>query len=179
MKKIGVIMGSVREGRVGELITNHYLALAKKHNNAQFDLIDLKDVNLPFLNEPYPAAYNNYQYQHTKDWSKTVSGYDAFIIITPEYNHGYPAVLKNALDYLYVEWKDKPVAITGYGYSTGGGRATTALRPVLHNLGLKPLWTEVLVNLGIYIKDNQFVTSELLDTQINNQVELLIKTLGE
>ncbi len=177
MNKIGIIIGSVRDGRVGEFIAKHYFELASKHTNVAFDLIDLKQINLPLLNEPYPAAANNYKYQHTKDWSKIISEYKGFVVITPEYNHGYPAALKNAFDYLYLEWKDKPIVLVGYGYSSSGGSATMQLKPVLQNLNLKHIDADILINLNLNLKDGLFVTSELLDNQINTQIEQLIKAV--
>lgn len=102
MKKIGVIIASVRDGRVGESIAKYVVDMANSADNGfEYNLIDLKAVNLPLLNEPFPAAMNNYQYQHTKDWSKLIASFDGFIVVTPEYNHGYPAAIKNALDYLW------------------------------------------------------------------------------
>ncbi|HLX55213.1 MAG TPA: NAD(P)H-dependent oxidoreductase, partial [Aquella sp.] len=154
-KKIGIILASVRDKRVGESVAKHVFSLAQQSKTVEYSLIDLKEINLPMLNEPFPAAMNNYQYQHTKDWSKIVAACDAFIIVTAEYNHGYPAAIKNALDYLYVEWNNKPLAFVGYGYSNGV-RAIEQLRQVASYLQLKPLWKDVGISLVTNAKDGVF-----------------------
>ena len=177
MKKIGIIIASVREGRVGESVAQHVLNVAKVSTKYEYSIIDLKAINLPLLNEPYPAAMTNYQYQHTKDWSKLVSGYDGFIIITAEYNHGYPAAIKNALDYLYVEWHNKPLAFIGYGYSANGARAIEQLRQVVVYLQLKPLWRDVVINLATNTKDGLFISSDGVDMQLGNLITDLEKAM--
>lgn len=75
------------------------------------DIIDLAEINLPFLDEPEIPAMGNYQKTHTKQWSNLISQYDGFVLLFPQYNWGYPAVIKNALDYLYEEWQHKPVVL--------------------------------------------------------------------
>lgn len=170
MKKIGIILASVRDGRVGESVAKHVLKLAQASATIEYSLIDLKEINLPMLNEPYPAVMNNYQYTHTKSWSKTIAGFDGFIIVTAEYNHGYPAAIKNALDYLYVEWNNKPLAFVGYGYSASGARSIEQLRQVVSYLQLKPLWKDVVINLGINSKDGVFYTNDAVDGQLNGVI---------
>lgn len=177
MKKIGVIIASVRDGRAGESVAKYVVDLANSTDNSfEYDLIDLKAINLPLLNEPYPAAMNNYQYQHTKDWAKLIAGFDGFIIVTPEYNHGYPAAIKNALDYLFVEWNNKPIGFVGYGYSASGARAIEQLRQVLVNLQLKTLWKDVLINLFTNSKDGVFQSNDFIDTQIKDLINRLEAT---
>ncbi len=166
MKKIGIILSATREGRVGEQIANYVLSQAPQSTQHQYTLIDLKAVNLPLLDEPYPAAMQKYQFDHTKAWSKLIAGYDAFIVVTPEYNHGYPAALKNALDYLYVEWQDKPAAIVAYGYSASGARAAEQVRALLNYLKCQVCWKEVLINLSTSLKDQVFNTNDELNKQI-------------
>lgn len=179
MKKIGVIIASVRDGRAGESVAKYVADLANSNANGfEYSLIDLKAINLPLLNEPFPAAMNNYQYQHTKDWSKLISGYDGFIVVTPEYNHGYPAAIKNALDYLFVEWNNKPIGFVGYGYSASGARAIEQLRQVLVNLQLKTLWKDVLINLFTNSKDGIFQSNDFVDAQIKDLIERLEKTFN-
>jgi NAD(P)H-dependent FMN reductase len=177
MKKVGIIIASVREGRVGESIAKHVLKLAQTSKAVEYSLIDLKEVNLPMLSEPYPAAMANYQYPHTKAWSKTVSSLDGFIIVTAEYNHGYPPAIKNALDHLYKEWNNKSLAFVGYGYSSGV-RAIEQLRQVVSYLQLKPLWKDVGISLVTNLKDGAFVTSEAVDTQLNGLIKDLESTLA-
>ncbi len=171
MKKVGIIIASVREGRVGESVAKHVLKLAQSSKALEYSMIDLKEINLPMLNEPYPAAMSNYQYAHTKAWSKIVEGCDGFIIVTAEYNHGYPPAIKNALDYLYKEWNNKPLAFVSYGYSASGTRAIEQLRQVVSYLQLKPLWKDVGINLVTNSKEGVFVTNEVVDTQLNGLIK--------
>ena len=179
MKKIGVIIASVRDGRVGESVAKHVLNIASASKDVEYILIDLKQTNLPMLNEPYPAAMNQYRYPHTKCWSKVIASYDGFIIVTAEYNHGYPPAIKNALDYLYVEWHNKPLAFVGYGYSANGARAIEQLRQVVVYLQLKPLWRDVVINLSINSKDGAFQSNDAVDGQFKVLVEELEKALVE
>ncbi|RTK97898.1 MAG: NADPH-dependent oxidoreductase [Neisseriaceae bacterium] len=165
MKKIGIIIGATRPNRIGKPIADYVLSKAPK-DKFSYELIDLKEVNLPLLDEAYPAAYAKYEHQHTISWSKLVSEYSGFIIVTPEYNASCSAALKNALDYLYNEWVNKPVGLIGYGYSASGGRAIMQLRPILANLQMKTLAKEVLVNLPTHVQDNKFTSNETLDKNL-------------
>lgn len=124
--KVKVILGSVRTGRVGKPVADWVMRRAQDYDgNLEFELVDLKEVDLPFLDEPLPARRSDeYVHDHTKRWSKMIREADALLIITPEYNHGYPPVLKNAIDFLFNEWNDKPVGLIGYG----GGGATHSIR---------------------------------------------------
>ena len=146
MKNIGVILASVREGRAGEKIAEWFMEEAGKLDmGVNLGLIDLKEINLPSMNEPVsPKTSSDYAFDHTKKWSKIVRGFDGFVILTPEYNHGYPGSLKNALDYLYEEWSGKPVGLVGYG---GGGApfARKYLRDVFDVIELVPLEEEVSI----------------------------------
>jgi len=91
------------------------------------------------IDEPRHPRLQQYAHQHTRDWSTTVSRADAFVFVTPEYNHSFPAALKNALDFLSMEWADKPVGLASYGGVSAGLRAATALKPVLAALRMVPV----------------------------------------
>jgi len=146
MKKIGVILASVREGRNGEKIANWFMEEAShKDIGLDFSLIDLKEIDLPSMNEPVsPKASSDYIYDHTRKWSRIIDAFDGFVILTPEYNHGYPGSLKNALDYLYEEWNGKPVGLVGYG---GGGAQYSRryLKDVFSVIELVPMEEEVSI----------------------------------
>jgi NAD(P)H-dependent FMN reductase len=103
------------------------------------ELIDLGEVNLPFLDEPEHPRFKKYSKQHTKDWSEKIQSADAYIIVTCEYNYGYPAALKNAFDFLYHEWNDKPVAFVSYGGIAGGTRSVQMFKQVVTALKMMPL----------------------------------------
>ncbi len=143
--KIAVILGSTRPQRAGKGIAQWFMKQTESYSDAQFDLIDLQEVNLPFLDEPVPPLMQQYQNEHTKQWSKTISSYDGYIVITPEYNHSFPAVLKNAFDYIYHEWAKKPMAIVSYGASAGGARAAEQLRLVAIELQMAPIREQILI----------------------------------
>ena len=132
--KIGIIIGSTRPGRIGEQISKWvYKTLSQEQQGLEYELIDLAKINLPFFNEPaIPAMVDPsaYVHEHTKKWSHLIAKLDGFVFVTPEYNGGYPASLKNAIDTLYKEWVGKPAVIVSYGM--GGGKfASAQLRQVL------------------------------------------------
>ncbi|MGW3202514.1 NADPH-dependent FMN reductase [Streptomyces sp. NPDC001118] len=117
MIRIGIIIGSTRPGRKGDLVAQWVRDLATEHagHTADFELVDLKDHALPLLDEVVPARTAPGDRPHTRRWAERIGSYDAFIIVTPEYNTAPPAALTNAIDYLYAEWGGKPVGYVGYG----------------------------------------------------------------
>jgi NAD(P)H-dependent FMN reductase len=133
--KIAVILGSTRPDRNGKAVADWVLERAADRTTAEYELIDLLEYPLPFLDEPSPPALRRYTYEHTKAWAATIGSYDAFVFVTPEYNHSIPGVLKNAIDYLYAEWNNKAAAFVSYG-SLGGARAVEHLRAVCTELQL-------------------------------------------
>jgi NAD(P)H-dependent FMN reductase len=134
--RVGVIVGSNRPIRICRDISEWVLGVAQTVDENSYELIDLAEVNLPFLDEPEMAAAGNYQHEHTKHWSALIQSFDAFVFVVPQYNWGYPAVVKNALDFLYAEWRDKPVAVVSYG-TRGGRRATEQLHVVFQGLHMR------------------------------------------
>src|ERR1700726_2374850 len=87
----------------------------------RLEIVDIKDFNLPLLDEPVPAAMGQYSRPHTKAWAAKIEQFDAFVFVTPEYNHGPSAALRNAIDFLHREWNNKAVGFVGYG-GNGGAR---------------------------------------------------------
>ena len=134
--RVGVIVGSNRPVRICRDIAEWVRTIAESVDENSYSLIDLAEVNLPFLDEPKMPAGGDYKHEHTKRWSALIRSYDAFVFVVPQYNWGYPAVVKNALDFLYVEWRDKPVAVVSYG-TRGGGRATEQLQTVFQGLHMR------------------------------------------
>jgi NAD(P)H-dependent FMN reductase len=128
--KIGIIVGSVRPNNIGTHIAQWVQKTIEPLQGIELSLIKLADWNLPFLDEPGIPARDPYQHEHTKAWSRRILAEDAFIFVTPQYNWGYPASLKNAIDYLYKEWNDKPALIISYG-GRGGNKAASQLKEVL------------------------------------------------
>lgn len=126
MAKIKVIVGSTRPGRVGRKIADWYVQDLELPAGSTVEIVDLADVNLPFLDEAMPAMYGQYANDHTKKWAEVIGDADGFVWVTPEYNHAPSAPLLNAISYLNAEWKYKPVAFVGYG-TLGGTRAVQVL----------------------------------------------------
>jgi NAD(P)H-dependent FMN reductase len=144
--KVGVILGSTRPGRNGEAVANWTHDIAAKRGDAAFELVDLSDYGLPLLDEMMPPVMGQYLQQHTKAWAKKIASLDAFIFVTPEYNHGTGAALKNAIDFLYREWTNKAAGIVGYG-SSGGTRAAENLRTVLSSLQVATVAAQVSLSI--------------------------------
>ena len=177
MKKITVILGSVRTARAGEAVAGW----VKKHTDQMEDKIniehiDLKKLNLPFMDEPVsPMGSDNYVHEHTKKWSRIIGESDGFIIITPEYNHGVSPVLKNAIDFLYKEWKDKPVGLVGYGGS-GARDSIRQLREVLAFVGMKAMEDQIGIGKIWEAFDENGV---IKDDHVHGDLEGLLKQLTE
>lgn len=143
---IRIIVGSVRPVRVGDQIAAAVAEIIADAADARTEIIDLADLNLPLLDEPRMPALGDYQNAHTKEWADIVSGSDGIVFVTPQYNAGYPASLKNAIDYLFAEWKDKPALIISYG-GHGGGMSGAQLRSVLDFIGLDLVADNVEITL--------------------------------
>ncbi|THA33216.1 NADPH-dependent oxidoreductase [Streptomyces sp. A1277] len=146
MTKIAIILGSTRTGRAGAGVADWVLEQARQRADAEYELIDLAEVDLPQIDEPIPPAAGRYTQPYTQQWAQTVGAYDGYVIVTPEYNHSFPGVLKNALDRVYAEWNNKAVGLVSYGVD-GGVRAVEALRPVLSALQLAGVSPQVALNM--------------------------------
>jgi NAD(P)H-dependent FMN reductase len=147
MLKIGIILGSTRPGRNGEAVARWVHQMASRRNDAAFELVDVRDFNLPLLNEPIPPSMGQYSQEHTKVWARKIDGFDAFVFVTPEYNHSTSGALKNAIDYLYREWNNKAAAFVSYG-SVGGARAVEHLRLVAAELQIVTVRAQVMFSLS-------------------------------
>jgi NAD(P)H-dependent FMN reductase len=146
MIKIAVIIGSTRPNRNGEAVGRWTFDLARKRSDAQFELVDLKDVNLPLLDEPVPPAMGQYSKPHTKSWAARIDAFDGFVFVTPEYNHSTSGALKNAIDFLYREWNNKAAGFVGYG-SAGGARAVEHLRLIMAEVQVATVRNQVMLSL--------------------------------
>lgn len=147
MIRIGIIIGSTRPGRNGEAVARWVYEHARKRTDAEFELVDLKDFNLPMYDEPMPPSFGkNYQHEHTKRWSAKIDSLDGFVFVTPEYNHATTGALKNALDFLYLEWNNKAAGFVGYG-SLGGARAIENLRTIMSELQVAHVRQQVSFSL--------------------------------
>lgn len=146
MVKLAVILGSTRPGRKGEAVGKWVYELVAKRSDAQFELVDLKDFDLPLLDEPVPPAMGQYSRPHTKVWAAKIDAFDGFVFVTPEYNHGICGALKNAIDYLYKEWNNKAAGFVSYG-SAGGARAVEHLRLVMAEVQVATVRNQVMLSL--------------------------------
>jgi NAD(P)H-dependent FMN reductase len=145
MYQLKVILASTRAARKGPAVARWFMDQLRGHSEFNAELIDLKELDLPFLDEPEHPRLKHYQHEHTKRWSAMIDGADAFVIVTCEYNFGYPAPLKNALDFLYQEWNNKPVGFVGYGGIAGGTRAIQMLKQVVTAQKMMPLAEAVYI----------------------------------
>ena len=146
MTKIAIILGSTRPNRKGAAVADWVNKLAADRA-ASYDLIDLRDVDLPFLDEGTPPSMGKYEHDHTKAWAERIDEYDGYVFVTPEYNHSTSAALKNAIDYLYAEWNDKACAFVGYG-SLGGARSIEHLRAIASELQMAHVRQQVSLSFS-------------------------------
>lgn len=172
-----IIIASTRPGRKGPALGYWINEVAKKHGAFDVKLIDLKVVNLPFLDEPHHPRLQKYEHEHTKAWSKEIDEADAFIIVTPEYNYGFPATIKNALDFVFVEWGYKPVGFVSYGGVAAGTRAVQMLKQVVTAQNMMPVNTSVNIPFFTkYINDEElFVADEGLVKAAEDMLDEIAK----
>ena len=146
MLKIAITIGSTRPGRVGEAVAKWVYELAQQRTDAEFELVDIADFNLPLLDEPVPPSQGKYSKEHTKKWAAKIASFDGYVFVTPEYNHGICGALKNAIDFLYAEWNNKAAGFVGYG-SAGGARAVEHLRLVMAEVQVATVRNQVALSL--------------------------------
>ena len=147
MLSIAIIVGSTRPGRKAEAVARWVHGIAATRGDAEYALVDIADYALPLLDEPLPPSRGQYAKEHTKRWSATIAGFDGFVFVTPEYNHGPSAALKNAIDFLFGEWNDKAAGFVSYG-SAGGVRAVEQLRLVMGELKVADVRAQVMLSLA-------------------------------
>ncbi|GAA3290285.1 NADPH-dependent FMN reductase [Streptomyces cinereospinus] len=143
-------IGSTRPNRIGPAFATWFADLAEQHATFEVEVVDLAEVGLPLLDEPNHPRLRQYVHQHTLDWSATVERADAFVLVTPEYNYGYSAVTKNALDYLCHEWADKAVGFVSYGGVGAGTRAVQQLKQVVTTLRMVPVLEAVNIPFAMH-----------------------------
>ena len=144
--KVGIIVGSTRPNRRAANVARWVYERAQRRDTAEFEVVDIADFGLPLLDEPKPPGAGEYTQPHTQRWAAKIATFDAFIFVTPEYNHGIPAALKNALDFLYAEWNNKAAGFVGYG-NTGGARCVEQLRLVMGELQIADVRSAVALSI--------------------------------
>jgi len=174
MIKIGIIIGSTRPGRNSEAVAKWVYQLASTRKDAEFELVDIKDYNLPLLDEPIPASMNQYMNEHTKKWAEKIGSFDAFIFVTPEYNHAPAGVLKNAIDYLYAEWNNKAAGFVSYG-SAGGVRAVEQLRQIMGEIQVADVRAQVQLSLFTDFENfSVFKPGEYQEAPLHTMIDQLV-----
>lgn len=147
MISIGIVIGSTRPGRKAEVVARWVHDIAGKRDDAKAELVDLKDFNLPHLDEVLPPAIGVVTQTHTRRWAARIASFDAFVFVTPEYNRSIPGALKNAIDYLYKEWANKSAGFVSYGVY-GGVTAIEHLRSILGQVGVADVRAQVALSLA-------------------------------
>ncbi len=159
-----IIVGSVRPGRVGLSIAEWIEGVAKANGQFDVELVDLAEVDLPMMDEPNHPRMRKYTKEHTKRWSAQIDRADAFIFVMPEYNYGFSAALKNAIDYLCLEWAYKPVGLVSYGGVSAGTRGAQMIKQVLTTLKMTPLFEAVSIPfVASFMEDGKFVPNDVLE----------------
>jgi NAD(P)H-dependent FMN reductase len=178
MLKVAIILGSTRPGRIGEGVARWVHEIASKRTDADYELVDIKDHNLPLLDEPVPPSRGKYSQPHTKTWAAKVAEFDAFVFVTAEYNHSIPGALKNAIDFLFAEWNNKAAGFVSYGGS-GGARAVEHLRVVMAEVKVATVRAQVMLSLSTdfenYIK---FKPAPQHEGNVNKMLDEVIAWAG-
>lgn len=176
MPKLMIVVGSVRQGRIAEPIAQWARRTAEADGRFDVDLADLREIDLPMMDEPNHPRLGDYTHQHTMDWSERVAAADAFLFAFPEYNYSFAPAIKNAIDYLSAEWNRKPVGFINWGGNSAGTRAQTALRPVVAAVGLVITKPNVEINFAQKQLDDDgaFVPNEQQATVLAAQLDELV-----
>lgn len=154
--RIAVILGSTRSTRKSEKVGRWVMERAGERDDLEAELVDLAEQGLPVFDEPKPPGAGDYQHEHTKRWAELIDSFDGYAFVTPEYNHGIPGVLKNALDFVYAEWNNKVAGFVAYG-NTGGARSVEQLRLVLAELQVATVRSAVGLSIFTdFDKENNF-----------------------
>ena len=145
--RIGIIIGSTRPGRVGDQVAKWVHAQAVQREDADFEIVDLADFDLPHLDEALPASSGQYANTHTRAWADKIASFDGFVFVTPEYNHSTSGALKNAIDFVYNEWTNKAAGFVSYGAGSSGTRAVEHLRLIVSELQIADVRAQLAISL--------------------------------
>lgn len=178
MIRIAIIIGSTRPGRKGKAVGEWAYEIARKRTDAEFELVDLAEYNLPLLDEPTPASPGQYSHEHTRVWSAKIASFDGYVFVTPEYNHSIPAALKNSIDFLKLEWVNKAAGFVGYG-AANGARSIEHLRLVLAELQVATVRAQVGLSLiSDFEKFSVFKPAGIHEKYVNDMLDQLIAWSG-
>ena len=176
MPRLGVMVVSVREGRVGDPVAAWFLERARAHGGFEVELVDLKTVDLPLLREPHHPRLQKYTDPGTQAWSRTIAALDAFVFVTPEYNFSAPPAFVNALDHLYVEWGYKAAAFVSYGGMSGGIRAVQDAKQMLTTFKMMPIVETVAIPfVGKLLEEGRFTGGESYERAATAMLDELLR----
>ncbi|MGA3215362.1 MAG: NAD(P)H-dependent oxidoreductase [Acidimicrobiales bacterium] len=176
MPTLTVIIASTRRGRLGLPVAHWFIEQARAHGAFEVKVVDLAELDLPLLDEPNHPRLRQYTQPHTLEWSAIVDASDAFIFVTPEYNYGYPASLKNAIDYLHQEWLHKPVGFVSYGGVAAGTRSVQQLKQVVTALSMMPVNEAVALPFFTqFIKDGKMQPNETMVQAAGAMLDQLVR----
>ncbi|WP_214411750.1 NADPH-dependent FMN reductase [Sphaerisporangium fuscum] len=173
MTRIAIVVGSTRPGRIGRNVAEWAHRIASKRTEAEYEIVDLADQNLPLYDEEIPAAVGRYAGEHTRRWAEIVRRYDGYLVVTPEYNHAPPAALKNAFDFVHAEWRNKAIGFVGYG-AAGGARAVEHLKLVAVELSIAPVSAQLgLLIPGDFPNYPEFGPLEIRESELHRVLDQL------
>lgn len=174
MIRIAIIIGSTRPGRRGEAVARWVYDIAVKRDDAEFELVDLKDFNLPHLDEVTPPLLGHYSQPHTMRWAERIASFDGYVFVTPEYNHSTSGALKNAIDFLYAEWNNKAAGFVSYG-GVGSARAVEHLRLVMGELQVADVRSQVALSLSTDFENfSVFAPGPYQEERLNTMLDQVI-----
>lgn len=173
--KIGIVIGSIREGRNGKSVGDWVAAQAGARGDADFEVLDLKEFEVPLLTSATLPAMANRQYEHASvtRWSEAVDACDGFVFVTPEYNHGVPGGFKNAVDSLGPEWTGKTVGLVSYG-ADGGIRAVEQWRQIFANFQMLDVRAQVSISLFAEFGQGGFAPAERRSAELTTLLDQLV-----
>ncbi len=175
MLNVGIILGSTRPNRNGEAVAKWVFEQTRNRKDARYELVDIRDYDLPLLDEPIPPSQGKYSQPHTKRWAEKIASFDAFVFVTPEYNHSTSGALKNAIDFLYREWNNKAAGFVSYG-SAGGARAVEALRLIMAEIQIADVRAQVMFSLFTDFKNfSQFEPDPRHDAELDAMLKQLVR----
>jgi NAD(P)H-dependent FMN reductase len=178
--RLMIVIASTRPGRVGLPVGQWFDGRAREHGGFEVELVDLLELGLPFMDEPNHPRLRQYTKKHTRDWSARVDAADAFAFVTPEYNYGLPAALKNAIDYLHFEWAYKPAGFVSYGGISAGTRSVQMLKQVVTTLKVYALPEAVSIPFVAQFLDDEGVlqANETMEKASTMVLDELLKVAG-
>lgn len=178
--RIGIVLGSIREGRKGQAVANWVLEQAQSRGDADYDLVDLKSFDLPLLTSATIPGLARKQYDDARvtAWSAAIDSCDAYVFVTAEYNHSVPGAFKNAVDSLGNEWADKAVGFVSYG-ADAGVRAVEHWRQIVANFRMFGVRQQVAISTFAEFDQQAFAPAERRAGELSTLLDQLTQAAGK